>query len=209
MSATGAKGSSTTVELSRAERAVARRASEIRATVPHLELSVAADAERVHEACRRAGAGTEACLVRASALALRDVPRANGSYRGDALELYSRINVGVTISEADVYVIPTVFDADAKPAPEIEAELAELRRRARSGELRPPELAGATFTVSHAAEHGILSGAPLVISPQAAALSAGMARSGTIMLDLACDHRILYGAVAARFLNSIREHLER
>ena len=208
MSTGAAKGSAETVELSRAERTVARRAAEIRATIPHLELRMIADADAVHSACRRVGVGLPAALIRASALALRQVPRANGSYRGDAIELYSRVNVGFTISEDSAYAIPTVFDADAKSAGEIEGELEELRRRARSGELRPPDLAGATFTVSHPGEHGVVSSPPLVISPQAAALSAGAPQASGISLDLACDHRILYGPLAARFLSSIREHLE-
>src|SRR5436305_6084542 len=166
----GAKGEVHALELTRGERTIAGRAAEIRATVPHVELSVAANVETALEAAEQNAVSLTAILVKCCALALREVPRANGSYRGDSLELYSRVNVGVTISTDEVHVIPTVFDADRKGLDELEAEIADLRNRATGDALRPPDLAGATFTF---AETPLLSSSPLVISPQASALTAG------------------------------------
>ena len=75
-------------------------------------------------------------VVKACALALREFPRANGSYRDGHVELYSRVNVGVAVAAQDALVVPTIFDADRKSLGEIAARVAragaEGARRARS-----------------------------------------------------------------------------
>lgn len=217
---TGAKGAVERRALTRAERSVARRAAEIRATVPHVEMSVLA---AVGDAVARAGEEAVSLLaltVAACAQTLRALPQANGSYRGDELELYSRVNVGVTVSAAGIYLIPTVFDADLKSPVEIQSELDRLRERALEGTISAPEMSGGTFTVTDAGADGLLALSPLVISPQAGALSVGAVqqipcRRGEgwepephVQLTLACDHRILYGAGASEFLQTVRKHLE-
>jgi pyruvate dehydrogenase E2 component (dihydrolipoamide acetyltransferase) len=208
------------VELTRGERAVARRVAEIRATVPQVEMSVLASAAAALARAQGERLSLLSLCVAACAAALRAHPRANGSHRGDELELYSRVNVGVVVAGPGVYFIPTVFDADEKSAVEIEGEIARLRTRALEGRLAAPELAGATFTVSDAGAEGLLSLSPLVIPPQAAALSLGAVQElpravdgawqlePKVQLTLACDHRILYGPVASEFLQTVREHLE-
>jgi pyruvate dehydrogenase E2 component (dihydrolipoamide acetyltransferase) len=205
-----AKGEVHVQEPDRSERAIARRSAEARATIPDLELSAEVDVEP--------SAGSTACLVRACALALREVPRANGAYRDGHFELYSRVNVGVVVASQESYVIPTVFDADRKSVSELSDDIAKLTERA--GELSPPELAGATFTLSNPGALGVASATPVVVPPQAAALAAGaireipVIREGALVaghsmtLTLACDHRILYGAQAARFLTAVKTRLE-
>ena len=159
-------------------------------------------------------------VVKACALALREFPRANGAYRDGRFELYSRVNVGVAVAARDALVVPTVFDADQKGLGQIAAESRALAERVRSGEITPPELSGATFTVSNLGMFGIDSFAAVINSPQAAILAVGRiaerpaVRDGKIVpaqlmsLTLACDHRILYGAEGARFLARVRELLE-
>ncbi len=188
----GVKGDVRVEDPTPAESTTARRAAESRATVPVLELSVTSP-----------GLVATGRLVRACALALREHPRANASYRDGRFELYSRVNVGVLIAAEDAYIIPTVFDADQKERDELTQELEELRRQASAGTLAAPALSGATFTVWNAAEHGILAASIPVVPPQAAALSAGIRD-----LTLACDHRILYGAPAIAFVEAIRLGLE-
>jgi pyruvate dehydrogenase E2 component (dihydrolipoamide acetyltransferase) len=195
LSSEGARGEARIEEPTAAERAVARRAAESRATVPSLELSVAVDA----------GAGpSTARLVHACALALAEHPRANAAYRDGRFELYSRVNVGVVVAVADTYVIPTVFDADRRTADELEAEIARLEADALAGTLTAPAFGAATFTLWNAAVLGIAGASIPVVPPQAAALAAG-----TRALTLCCDHRILYGARAAAFLETIAHHLDR
>jgi pyruvate dehydrogenase E2 component (dihydrolipoamide acetyltransferase) len=205
------KGEVRIEEPSAAQRTVARRTAEARATIPHVELSIeiemaAALAWRERERC-----SVTALLVRACALALNDVPYANGAYRDGRFELYSRINVGVVVAAEDVYVIPTVFDADQKTPAELTGELDDLRRRARERTLPAPAFSGATFTLWNAGAHG-LSSASIVVTPgQSCALAFGVIHDGArrpMTATLACDHRILYGQRAARFLGAIRSCLE-
>ena len=192
LSSQGAKGETTIVEPTASERTVARRAAESRATIPDLELTVA-----------RNGEASTAQLVRACGRALAKHPRANAAYRDGRFELYSRVNVGVVVTSPQSYVIPTVFDADRKSLGELAGELAELTTQALAGELAAPAYTGATFTLWNGAEYGLASASIPVVPPQAAALAAG-----ATALTLSCDHRILYGATAAAFLEAIAHHLE-
>jgi pyruvate dehydrogenase E2 component (dihydrolipoamide acetyltransferase) len=159
-------------------------------------------------------------VVKACALALRDQPRANGGYRDGALQLHSRINIGVAVAAQDALVVPTVFDADTKALGEIARETRSLAARVRDATITPPELGGGTFTVSNLGMYGIKSFTAIINPPQAAILSVGaVARRAvvreeelvarhTMTLTLVCDHRILYGAGAAELLARIRELLQ-
>jgi pyruvate dehydrogenase E2 component (dihydrolipoamide acetyltransferase) len=160
-------------------------------------------------------------VVKACALALREFPRANGAYRDGRFELYSRVNVGVAVAAQGALVVPTVFDADRKGLQQIATESRALAQRVRDGQITPPELSGATFTVSNLGMYGIDSFAAVINPPQAALLAVGaiaerpVVRKGslttahTMVVNLACDHRILYGADGAEFLARIRSLLEK
>ena len=215
-------------ELTRLQRTVARRMAESKATAPDfvMTLEVEMDEAVALRQQLKAAAGDDPApsfndfVVRAAALALRDFPRANGAYRDGAFELYSRVNVGVAVAGQDALVVPTVFDADTKSLGAIAADARRLAERVREGKITPPELSGGTFTVSNLGMYGIRRFVAVINPPQAAILAVGemtprpVVRDGdvvirTIMeLTLSCDHRILYGADAARFLGRIREYLE-
>ncbi len=230
---TGAKGEATSVELSRTQRTIARRMAESKATIPDFTLTANIDMERCVElrAELKRLSHTDAptyndMIVKACALALREHPRANGSYRDGRFELHSRVNVGVAVAVASddptagALVVPTVLDADTKALGEIARETRALAERVREGTVTPPELSGGTFTVSNLGMYGIASFTAIVNPPQAAILAVGaveqrpVARHGeivarhTMSITLSCDHRILYGANAAMFLARVRELLE-
>ena len=221
VSAPSLKGETTIEEPDRAGRAIARRSAEIRATVPDLELSVEADADALLARAGAEGCSTTGLLIAACAGALRAFPRVNGAYRDGRYELYSRVNVGVVIDTPQAPVNATVLDADSKAVAELDEEVARLTARARSGELTPPEQAGATFTFDDLCESGIHRAAGLVRPSQAAILTAGairalpVVRDGAVVpghqltLTLACDHRILFGDQAAGFLRHVTELLQR
>ncbi|MDQ6836055.1 MAG: 2-oxo acid dehydrogenase subunit E2 [Actinomycetota bacterium] len=216
----GLKGVSSIREPTRAERAIGRRTAETRATVPHLELEAEVNAGAALAVSQAHSCSFTAVLVRACALALREHPRANAAYRDGRYELYSRVNIAVTTPSEDGYLTPTLLDADAKSARALEAELTRLQARAGAGELTPPEMAGATFTVTDHGPDGVFRASPLIVAPQAAALAAGqvrevpVVRGGSVVpghvvsLTLACDSRILFGATAARFLRGVTQQLE-
>jgi pyruvate dehydrogenase E2 component (dihydrolipoamide acetyltransferase) len=146
----------------------------------------------------------------------------NASYRDGAVQMHSRINVGIAVAAEDALVVPTIFDADRKSLGEIGRVARELAERVRAGTISPSELAGGTFTVSNLGMYGIDSFSAVINPPQAAILAVGslkrravvledgeLAARPTITLSLACDHRALYGADGARFLDHIRGLLER
>ena len=159
-------------------------------------------------------------VVKASAIALREFPRAHGAYRDGRFELYSRINIGIAVAGQDALIVPTVFDADRKGLRQIASEARALAQRVRDGQITPPELSGGTFTVSNLGMFGIDSFAAVINTPQAGILSVGaiteqaVVRNGELTaahmmsVTLACDHRILYGADGAEFLSRIRSLLE-
>jgi pyruvate dehydrogenase E2 component (dihydrolipoamide acetyltransferase) len=203
--------------------------AESKATAPHFYLEAEVDMSRAVEArARIKGAAGEGdvvpsfndMVVKACALALREHPRANGAYRDGRFELYSRVNVGIAVAGQDALVVPTVFDADRKGLRQIAEESQVLARRVRDGQITPPELSGATFTVSNLGMYGIDSFSAVINPPQAGILAVGaikespVARNGEMTtahlmrVNLACDHRILYGADGAEFLARIRTLLE-
>lgn len=224
-----AKGQTSYEEPSKLQSTIARRMAESKATAPHFYLQVEVEMSRAVEARGRlkaaAGEGEVVpsfndMVVKACALALREHPRANGAYRDGRFEFYSRVNVGVAVTARDALVVPTVFDADRKGLRQIASESRALAQRVRDGEITPPELSGATFTVSNLGMYGIDSFSAVINPPQAAILAVGAIRerpvvregalaSGHLMsVDLACDHRILYGAEGAEFLARVRSLLE-
>lgn len=218
-----------TEELSRTQQLVARRMTESRATVPDFSLQTEVDMGRavalraqIKEAAGAAGVtpSFNDMVVKASALALREHPRANGAYKDGRFELYERVNVGVAVAAEDSLVVPTLFDADRKSLGQLAREARAAAERVRSGEVTPPELSGGTFTVSNLGMYGIVSFTAVINPPQAAILAVGVVRAVPVVeegqivpghrmsITLACDHRILYGAPAAKFLARVRELLE-
>ena len=223
-----ARGAVTVHELSRLQQTVARRMAESRATVPEFELRAEVDmgaCVELRERLRALGAeplpSYNDMIVKAAALALREFPRVNGSYRDGTFELYERVNVGVAVAADDALVVPTVTDADRRSLGEIARATRELAAKVRDDSITPPELAGGTFTVSNLGMFGVDSFSAVVNLPQAAILAVGALKKRPVVdehdqvvvrpvltLTLACDHRILYGADGARFLGRLRELLE-
>ena len=221
-----AKGDITVQELTRIQQVIARRMAESKATVPEFTLRTEIDMEACVDLRKQLkGLAGEVpsyndMVVKACALALREYPRANGSYRDARFELHSRINVGVAVAAADALVVPTIFDADRRSLREIARESRALAERVRAGSVTPPELSGGTFTVSNLGMYGVTDFVAVINPPQAAILAVGalapraVVRDGdlvvrnTMGVTLSCDHRILYGADAAQFLARIRELLE-
>jgi len=224
-----AKGSVEIIELTKLQQVVARRMSESKATAPHFYLTTEVDMGAAVAARARikeiSGEGEVVpsfndMVVKASAIALRKFPRANGAYKDGRFELYSRINVGIAVAADDALVVPTIFDADKKGLREIAADARALAGKVRDGKITPPELSGGTFSVSNLGMYGITSFGAIVNSPQAGILAVGAITDKPVVKDgevvpgkvmemtLSCDHRILYGADGAEFLAEIKRILQ-
>jgi pyruvate dehydrogenase E2 component (dihydrolipoamide acetyltransferase) len=222
-----AKGETTRHELNRLQQTVGRRMAESRATVPDFELRSEVDMTAVAQLRERLQDVADPVpsyndfVVKAVALALREFPRVNASYRDGAVETYSRINVGIAVAAQDALVVPTIFDANRLSLGEIARTSRTLAARVRDGSVSPAELAGGTFTVSNLGMYGVDSFSAVINPPQVAILAVGslkrrpvvledgaLAAAPTVMLSLACDHRALYGADGALFLDRLRGLLE-
>jgi pyruvate dehydrogenase E2 component (dihydrolipoamide acetyltransferase) len=223
----GGKGAVETVELTSIQKTIARRMAESRATVPDIQIRTEADVTDLlalraqMKAAQGSAPSVNDFVVKACALALREQPRVNGAYKDGAFELYARVNVGVAVAGDGTLIVPTIFDADVQPVTAIAQQTRALAERARSGRVLPPELSGGTFTVSNLGMFGVTSFTAIVNPGQAAILAVGAAvaqpafdANGAVVkrslmdLSLCCDHRILYGADAARFVARVRELLQ-
>jgi pyruvate dehydrogenase E2 component (dihydrolipoamide acetyltransferase) len=212
--------------LTRTQAIVARRMVQSRQTVPDFALEVDVDMSE----CLRMRAefkqfadpapSLNDLIVKASALALRRHPRANASFSDDRFALHPRVNVAVAVAADDALIAPVVFDADGKTIGAIAADTRRLIESVRSGRVAPADLEGGTFTVSNLGMYGVDRFEGIINAPQSAILCVGAVSDRPVAIDgelgirpvasftLAADHRILYGADAARFLAEIRGLLE-
>ena len=220
---------STRKQPSRLQQLIARRMTEAKARVPHFQVQteVLMDAAIALRAELKSLAGEDDAvpsfndmIIKAAAAALAEHPLANGSYEDDGFVLHDEVNVGMAVAADNALVVPTVFDAIGKSLGQIAHETRALAARVRNGEISPAELEGGTFTISNLGMFGMTAITPVINPPQAAILGVGALRATLARVDgqiidrtlmtltLSCDHRILYGADASRFLAHIRELLE-
>jgi pyruvate dehydrogenase E2 component (dihydrolipoamide acetyltransferase) len=224
------KGEVTVEEPSRIQQIIARRMAESKATIPHFTLSTDVDMEGAVELRNQLKAlaedqGTTVpsyndMVVKACAIALRDFPLVNGGYKDGKFELYSRVNIGVAVAGEGTLIVPTIFDADRKGLGQIAKESRALAEKVRDGKISPPELSGATFSITNLGMYGVTSFTAVINPPQAAILAVGkmepkpVVRDGEVVVrngmnvTIACDHRILSGAPAAEFLARVKAILE-
>jgi pyruvate dehydrogenase E2 component (dihydrolipoamide acetyltransferase) len=161
-------------------------------------------------------------LVKACAYALARHPEANAAFGGDHIAQWDEIHIGVAVSGEGGLLVPVVHHADRLGLHAIARRLEDLAARARSGGLRLPDLQGGTFTISNLGMYGVDHFTAIVNPPQAAILAVGrvaprpvaaddgsLAARPTATLTLTADHRVLDGAGAARFLQTIQAALER
>ncbi len=224
----GAKGEVTVSEPTRTQALIARRMASAKATIPEFQVTVEVDADpalELREQLRNTASplpSVNDLIVKACALALRAHPNVNAAYVDGHFERYSRINIGVAVASEGTLVVPTVFDADRRSLIEIAAQTRRLATQVRDGSVAPADLSGGTFTVSNLGMLGVARFTAVINPPQAAILAVGAASprpvaraDGSIVvrrimeMTLSADHRIVYGADAAEFLQTVRKRLER
>ena len=217
-------------EPSRIQQIIARRMAESKATIPHFTLTMDVDMEGavdLRDQLKALAAERETpvpsyndMVVKACAIALRDFPLVNGAYRDGKFELYGRVNIGVAVAGEGTLIVPTIFDADRKGLGTIAKESRALAQKVRDGKISPPELSGATFSITNLGMFGVTTFTAVINPPQAAILAVGkmepkpVVRDGELVvrnalsLTISCDHRILSGAPAAEFLARVKDILE-
>jgi pyruvate dehydrogenase E2 component (dihydrolipoamide acetyltransferase) len=216
-------------ELSPMLKAVARRMSESKTTVPHFYVTSEIDMTRalalrkeLNEALADSGekVSVNDLIVRASAQALGLHPQAHRSYVDGRHVYHAHANVGIAVALDDGLIVPVLREADTKSLRTIAAEARDLAERARTGKLRQPEIEGGTFTVSNMGMLGVSAFAAIINPPESAILAVsatiqrpvvrdGAVTVGDIMsVTLSCDHRACSGADGARLLQTVKRHLE-
>jgi len=159
-------------------------------------------------------------LLRCVAQALREVPDVNAQWNGDSIVRKGAVDVGVAVALPDGLITPVIRGADQKSIAEIGAEVRAMAVRAREGKLTPEEYTGGTFTVSNLGMFDIEHFTAILNPPEAAILAVGSAaqvphvEGGQLVVQwrmkvtMTCDHRVIDGALGARFLQALRGFVE-
>jgi len=216
----------TVVPLSPMRKAIARRLTLSKTTVPHfyLRLDVNFDRLMTLRANRKQTSanlgGINDFLVRATALALVAVPDVNIQVHGDEIHRFANADIAIAVATDRGLVAPVLRAVETKSVPGIANELRALIARARAGSLRAPELEGGSFTISNLGMFGVDQFDAIINPPQGAILAIGTPRrvpvergdsfvfSSMVTMSLSCDHRAIDGVVGSRFLTTLRQLIE-
>jgi pyruvate dehydrogenase E2 component (dihydrolipoamide acetyltransferase) len=212
--------------LSRIWSIMAERTAQSWASAPHFYLLREVDAGRLASwrsvARDRAGRDVSVTdlLVRATAAALARHPQANAAWADGSIRLNDEVNVGIAVAVEDGLVVPVIHGADRLGVGEIAARREDVVKRAREGALRPEDVDRGTFTISNLGMYGVDAFNAVVNAPQAAILAVGRIVERVVPVDgapavrpmmaltLSCDHRVVDGARAARFLSELAALIE-
>ena len=216
------------VPISQVRRVIARRLSASAREIPHFYVTAVADAQPLMDlratlneqltAAGRPKVSVNDLLIRACALALRENPEVNVSYGGDGSSVklvHDRVNIGVAVAAESGLIVPVITDADTKTVTQLGAEAKNLITRAAERKLTPAQTTGGTFTISNLGMFGVEHFTAIINPPESAILAVGATtREPAVVGDavvpryrlrytLSVDHRVIDGALAARFLQTL------
>jgi pyruvate dehydrogenase E2 component (dihydrolipoamide acetyltransferase) len=219
--------------VSQLRRVIARRLTASARDIPHFYVTAVADAQALMDLratlnaqlteAGRAKISVNDLLIRACALALREHPDVNVSYGGDdssVMLIHDRINVGVAVAAESGLIVPVITDADAKTVTQLGAEARKLVALAAERKLTPAQTSGGTFTISNLGMFGVEHFTAIINPPESAILAVGATtREPTVVGDalepryrlrytLSVDHRVIDGALAAKFLQTLSSLVE-
>lgn len=208
-------------------RTIARRLTESKSTVPHFYLSLDCRMDRLLalraeiNATQPQKVSINDCVLKATAIALRDVPEMNVAWTDEAVQKFHEVDISVAVSTEKGLMTPIIRDAASQSLLQIAAQAAQMAARARAGQLRSDEFLGGSFSVSNLGMYGIDEFAAIINPPQAGILAVGAIRQepvvdpdGRIVVGqlmcctLSVDHRCVDGAVAARWLAALRQLIQ-
>lgn len=218
----------TVLDASAMRRTIARRLVEAKQTVPHFYLEVDLDVAALlalREQLNLAGGpenkvSVNDLLLRACALSLRDVPEANSSWIEGRIVRYGRVDISVAVAIDDGLMTPVVRGADRLTVTEIARAVRDLAGRARARKLSLDEMQGGTFSISNLGMMGVDRFAAVINPPEGMILAVGAAREVAVVkqgalaigrrcaVTLSCDHRVVDGALGARWLQALRAYVE-
>ncbi|MFM2375752.1 MAG: hypothetical protein RLZZ165_849 [Bacteroidota bacterium] len=220
------KESYTEEPLSQMRKTIARRLVESKSTAPHFYLTMEIDMGNVSEA--RAAINEVSpvkvsfndIVIKAAAMALRQHPGVNASWRGESIRYNQHIHIGMAVAVSEGLLVPVIRFADNLGFSQIAGEAKRLAEMAREKRLQPSDWEGNTFTISNLGMFGIEEFTAIINPPDACILAVGavrdvpVVRNGavvpgkTMKVTLSCDHRVVDGAVGSAFLKTLKENLE-
>jgi pyruvate dehydrogenase E2 component (dihydrolipoamide acetyltransferase) len=216
----------TDIPLNGMRKAIARRLTESKSTVPHFYLVADCRVDRL--IALRAEVNQSAAVkislndfvLKAAAAAFVDVPEANATWAETAIRRYSTVDMSVAVAIEGGLVTPVLRSVEKQTLTEIARNVADVAERARAGRLKQHELEGGSFAVSNLGMYGVTEFSAIINPPQSAILAVGLARQQAIVVDgaievgtimtvtMSADHRVLDGALAAQWLAAFVKRIE-
>ena len=210
-------------------KAIARRLTDSFRDVPHFPLTIDCEIDGLLAARAKVNAMLESqgvkvsvndFVMKASAMALKAVPEANASYTPEGIAMHHHADIAMAVAVPGGLITPIIYAAETKSLSQISAESKDLAKRARERKLKPDEFQGGTFSVSNLGMFGIKAFASIINEPQGAIMSVGVGEPRPVVKDgqlavatvmtvtLTCDHRVVDGAIGAKFLQVFKQMIE-
>ncbi|KAJ3304274.1 pyruvate dehydrogenase complex dihydrolipoamide acetyltransferase component (E2), partial [Blyttiomyces sp. JEL0837] len=219
------------IPLSNVRKVIASRLTESKQAIPHYYLTLELNAEeilKIRETLNKQSDGryklsVNDFVIKAASLALRDVPAVNSAWQGTFIREYKTSDIAVAVATENGLITPIVTNADGKGLSTISNTVKELAEKARDGKLAPHEYQGGSFTISNLGMFGIQSFTAIINPPHAAILAVGGVEDKLVLDDksergfrsqktfkvtLSCDHRVVDGAVGAKWLQRFKGYVE-
>ncbi|MBI5942571.1 MAG: pyruvate dehydrogenase complex dihydrolipoamide acetyltransferase [Caulobacterales bacterium] len=222
-------GSYDLIPLDGMRKTIARRMTDSFRDVPHFPLTIDLEIDGLLAARTKINAMLEKdgvkvsvndLVIKAVAVALKRVPEANASYTPDGIAMHHHADIAMAVAIDGGLITPIIRAAETKGLAAIAAEAKDLAARARDKKLKPEEFQGGTFSVSNMGMMGIRTFASIINEPQGCIMSVGageqrpVVRNGALAIatvmsvTLTCDHRVVDGAIGARFLGAFKALIE-
>ena len=214
------------VPVSQMRKVIAKRLAESKFSAPHFYLTMEINMDKAIEARTSMNEISPVkisfndMVIKAVTAALRQNPKVNASWLGDKIRYNHHIHIGVAVAVEEGLVVPVVRFADSKSLSYIATEVKELGAKAKSKKLQPAEMTGNTFTISNLGMFGIEEFTAIINQPNACILAVGAIRQTPIVvngeikignmmkLTLSSDHRVVDGAIGAKFMQTLKQLLE-
>ncbi|MCC7230522.1 MAG: 2-oxo acid dehydrogenase subunit E2 [Fimbriimonadaceae bacterium] len=222
-----ATASDSTVALNRLRQITAKRTQESKQQVPHFYVTVEVDVEKIlslRAMFEEEGSGKVSIndfVVKACAIALRDMPNVNSAFQGQNLLQFGGVHVGIAVALEDGLTVPVLHNADQLSLRAISAKVKDLAGRAKDNKLGLDELSGSTFSVSNMGMLDVDNFIAIINQPNSAILAISSVRKKVVAMEddeieirsrmnITCsfDHRVVDGAIGAKFINLVRGYLE-
>ena len=222
-------GSYDLVPLDGMRKVIARRMTESFRDIPHFPLTVDIELDNLLAARAKINTALESrgvkvsvndMIIKAVALALKQVPEANASYTPEGIALHHNADIAVAVAIDGGLITPIVRKAETKSLAEISTEMKDLAQRARDRKLKPEEFQGGTFSVSNLGMFGIKTFTSIINEPQGCIMSVGageprpvvkngaLAVATVMSVTLTCDHRVVDGSIGAKFISAFKPLIE-